>query len=63
VELREALIAALGLMLVLEGILPFVAPGTWRDAFRRMTELPDAQLRAIGLVSMAAGLAVLLWVL
>jgi len=62
VELREALIAALGLMLVLEGILPFVAPGAWREAFRRMTELPDAQLRVIGLASMIVGLAFLLWV-
>jgi uncharacterized protein YjeT (DUF2065 family) len=62
VELREALIAALGLMLVLEGILPFVAPGAWREAFRRMTELPDAQLRVIGLASMIVGLALLLWV-
>lgn len=61
-ELREALIAALGLMLVLEGILPFVAPGAWREAFRRMTELPDAQLRVIGLASMIVGLAFLLWV-
>ena len=62
-ELREALVAALGLMLVIEGVLPFVAPGRWREAFRRMTEWPDASLRLIGAVSMGTGLAILLWVL
>lgn len=51
----ETFLAACALVLVLEGLLPLVAPGTWREAFRRLTELSDGQLRFIGLASMAIG--------
>jgi uncharacterized protein YjeT (DUF2065 family) len=51
----EAFLGACALVLVLEGLLPLVAPGAWRDAFRRLTELSDGQLRFIGLVSVAIG--------
>ena len=54
------LAAALCLVLVLEGLLPLVAPRLWRDTFRRITELSDGQLRFIGLTSLLAGTAVLL---
>lgn len=50
---------ALALMLVVEGILPFVAPQVWRGTFRRVLELKDGQLRFIGLVSMLSGIALL----
>lgn len=50
------LLAALGLMLVLEGLLPFLAPRLWRDAFRKLMEMSDGQLRFMGLASMAIGL-------
>lgn len=50
---------ALGLMLVIEGILPFVAPQVWREAFRRVTELADGQIRFIGLTSMLIGVVLL----
>ena len=46
-------------MLVIEGILPFVAPKLWREAFRNLIELKDGQLRFAGLASMLAGLALL----
>ena len=46
-------------MLVLEGLLPFLFPGVWRDAFRKLTELSDGQLRFIGLTAMLAGLLLL----
>lgn len=46
-------------MLVIEGLLPFMAPKLWRDAFRRVTELSDGQLRFIGLASMLAGVLLL----
>jgi uncharacterized protein YjeT (DUF2065 family) len=52
---------ALGLMLVIEGFLPFLAPHVWRDTFRRVTELKDGQLRFMGLASMVIGL-LLLWI-
>ncbi|NWG29992.1 MAG: DUF2065 domain-containing protein [Rhodocyclaceae bacterium] len=51
---------ALGLMLVIEGLLPFAAPRIWRETFRRATELADGQLRFVGLTSILAGLALLL---
>ena len=54
------LVVAFALMLVIEGILPFVAPRAWREAMRRIAELSDGQLRFIGLGSMLAGLVILL---
>ncbi len=56
----NSLLAAFGLVLVLEGILPFLAPRAWRDGFRKMLELTDGQLRSMGLISMLAGLGVVL---
>ena len=56
------LLAAFALMLVIEGILPFLAPAVWREAFRKMTEMSDGQLRFIGLLSMLGGLLMLLLV-
>lgn len=51
--------AALALMLVLEGILPFLSPTGLRRMIASVNELSDGQLRVAGLVSMAAGLALL----
>jgi uncharacterized protein YjeT (DUF2065 family) len=48
-------LAAVGLLLVIEGIMPFAAPAIWRDGFRRMLELTDGQLRFIGAASMLGG--------
>ena len=42
--------------LILEGMLPFVAPRVWREGFRRLTELTDGQLRFVGVVSIGIGL-------
>ena len=53
---------ALALMLVFEGVLPFIAPNLWRETFRRITQLSDGQIRFIGLSSMLVGLLLLLWV-
>lgn len=50
------LLLALALMLVIEGLLPFLLPGIWRDTFRRLTEMSDGQIRFVGLSSMLAGL-------
>jgi uncharacterized protein YjeT (DUF2065 family) len=41
-------LAAVGLLLVIEGALPFAAPAAWREGFRRILELRDGQLRFIG---------------
>ncbi len=47
-------------MLVLEGMLPFLAPAVWREAFNRLVRLRDGQIRFMGLVSMLAGLLLLI---
>jgi len=52
---------ALALMLILEGVLPFIAPNLWRDTFRRVTQMSDGQIRFVGLSSMLVGLLLLLW--
>ena len=51
------LLMALGLMLVLEGLLQFLSPATWRDMFQRILAFTDGQLRFAGLASLLAGLA------
>ncbi|MFN3544523.1 MAG: DUF2065 domain-containing protein [Thiobacillus sp.] len=55
-------LTAVGLLLVIEGILPFAAPAMWREGFTRMLELRDGQLRFIGAASMLGGVF-LLWML
>jgi uncharacterized protein len=56
----STLLMAFGLMLVIEGLLPFVAPRIWRETFRRVTELADGQLRFFGLTSIIVGLVMIL---
>ena len=51
----DSLLAACALVLVIEGLMPLLAPRMWRDTFRRVTELSDGQLRFIGLASMVIG--------
>lgn len=53
---------AFGLMLVVEGILPLLAPSAWRQTFRRMLEMKDGQLRFVGLASILGGLLLILMV-
>ena len=55
-SVKDLLLAGLALMLVFEGILPFMAPRAWRETFRRIVELSDGQLRFVGLASIAIGL-------
>ena len=50
---------AFALMLVIEGLMPFLVPRVWRDTFRRVTELSDGQIRFIGLSSMLVGVVLL----
>ena len=52
---------ALALMLILEGVLPFLAPGVWRETFRKITQMNDGQIRFVGLSSIIVGLLLLLW--
>jgi uncharacterized protein YjeT (DUF2065 family) len=55
----DLLLGALALMLVIEGLLPFLSPASWRQVFERATRLSDGQIRFIGLISVVAGLILL----
>lgn len=52
---------ALCLLLVLEGILPFLCPRQWREALVQLVRLSDRQLRLMGLASMLLGTTFLYW--
>jgi uncharacterized protein YjeT (DUF2065 family) len=58
----EYWLAALGLMLVLEGIMPFLFPGIWRETLSRLVQFGDGQMRFVGLVLMLSGLLLIYWV-
>jgi uncharacterized protein YjeT (DUF2065 family) len=58
--MSDTLFAALALMLVLEGMLPFIAPAVWRDTFRRLIQFSDGQIRFVGLMSMLGGVIFLM---
>lgn len=58
-SLGDVWLPALALMLVMEGVLPFLAPTAWRETFARMIQFNNGQVRFMGLISMLAGLALL----
>ena len=55
----SSLLTALGLMLVIEGLMPLIAPAAWRETFRRVLEMNDGQIRFIGMAAALAGCAIL----
>ncbi len=57
--MKSSLITAIALVLIIEGLLPFLSPSAWREAFMRMGRLADGQIRFIGLSSMLIGLILL----
>ena len=56
----DVFLGALALMLVFEGLLPFLSPAPWRAVSERAIALSDGQIRFIGLVSMLIGAGLLL---
>ena len=58
--MMDILLPAIALMLVLEGLMPFVAPNAWCETFRRLIRFTDGQIRFIGLTSMLVGLVLLM---
>lgn len=58
--MKATFLAALGLMFVLEGLLPFLAPEAWRETFKRMIDLKNGQLRFIGIFSILGGAILLI---
>jgi len=58
---RESLWVALALVLIFEGLLPFISPAAWRRTFTQIMELTDGQIRFIGLGCVLCGLVLLEW--
>ncbi|MBS98894.1 MAG: DUF2065 domain-containing protein [Oceanospirillaceae bacterium] len=58
-ELWRELLIGFCLMLVLEGIIPFLYPGRWRALVNRLAQVDDRTLRMTGLVSMLFGVGLL----
>ncbi len=56
------LFIGLALMLVIEGIMPFLFPALWREALRKLVLFSDGQIRFLGLTAMLSGLLLLYWV-
>jgi len=56
----DTLLGALALMLVIEGLLPFFSPKSWREMFARAMQMSDGQIRFIGLGSMLVGVLVMI---
>ncbi len=59
--MADTLWAALAIFLIMEGLLPFASPTTWRRVFTDMLAMRDGQVRFVGLLCIAAGL-ILAWV-
>jgi uncharacterized protein YjeT (DUF2065 family) len=58
--LLDALLMALGLMLILEGMMPMVSPLRWRSLFEQLLQLEDGQIRFFGMAMVVIGL-LLFW--
>ncbi|MAY35868.1 MAG: DUF2065 domain-containing protein [Spongiibacteraceae bacterium] len=58
----QELAVAISLVMIIEGLLPFIAPGRWREVILNVAHSNDRQIRIIGLISMLSGLALLYWV-
>ena len=55
-----SLSVAIALVLIIEGIVPFLSPSVWRDTFERLIKMSDGQIRFFGLSSMLVGLILLI---
>jgi uncharacterized protein YjeT (DUF2065 family) len=58
-DVWEVLLAGGALMLIFEGIVPFVSPETWKNTMRQALALTNGQLRFLGLLAILAGLFLL----
>ena len=60
--MSDTLWAALALLLMLEGLLPFLSPGLSRRVFSEMLQMRDGQIRFFGLICLALGVAIWWWI-
>ena len=59
----HSLLAALALVLILEGLLPLISPTKWRELFAQLLQLQDGQIRFFGLGTVLLGLFLLVWLI
>jgi uncharacterized protein YjeT (DUF2065 family) len=57
----SAVLVAIALVLILEGLLPLISPTKWRDMFIQLLQLEDGQIRFFGLSIVLLGLFLLMW--
>ena len=62
-SLWDSLLAALALVLILEGLLPLISPTKWREMFAQLLQLQDGQIRFFGLGTVLLGLFLLFWLI
>lgn len=58
----EYLLTAFGLMLVIEGLMPFLLPAAWRAGLSKLAQMQDGQTRFVGLSLMLSGLLLIYWI-
>lgn len=58
---ETAIISAIALVFIIEGLLPFVFPKGWKQMMSEAIQLSDRDLRTMGLVSIVIGLLILLF--
>ncbi len=58
-DVWHQLAVAFALVFIIEGMVPFLAPGRWRNMVKVLAELDDSTMRGMGLFSMVLGLALL----
>jgi uncharacterized protein YjeT (DUF2065 family) len=57
--LLASLLLALGLMLILEGLMPMVLPRLWKSLFEQMLKMEDGQIRFFGMLMVIVGMSVI----
>jgi len=55
----KEILTAVALVFIIEGMLPFVGPGRYRQIVAQVVRLSDNQIRTFGLTAMITGLVVL----
>jgi uncharacterized protein YjeT (DUF2065 family) len=63
VPLWDSLLAAIALVLILEGLLPLISPTKWREMFSQLLQLQDGQIRFFGLGTVLLGVFLLVWLI
>jgi hypothetical protein len=59
VDFWQVLPAAIALVFIVEGMLPFISPNRWRAMLAVAAQMDDRMIRSIGLGSMLFGVVIL----